>query len=54
MEALTDDSKMTFGVHEGKKLAEVPDDYLIWWYKQNLPLIEYIEDNMTEEQLGIE
>jgi hypothetical protein len=26
---------MPFGAHKGKKLADVPPDYLKWWISQN-------------------
>lgn len=48
MEKLTDDSKMPFGVHKGKALANVPDHYLRWLYennKCNAQIRQYIEDN---------
>lgn len=54
MNELTDDSIMKFGEHKGKKLANVPEHYLIWWYKENLPLIEYIEDSIDHSKLEIE
>jgi uncharacterized protein (DUF3820 family) len=44
-----DDTVMPFGEHEGKRLAEVPDDYLFWlwdqtWVKAKFPgLYLYVE-----------
>ena len=32
---MTDDSLMPFGKHEGVKMANVPDQYLIWFFKEN-------------------
>jgi len=32
---LSDFSLMTFGEHKGRKLADVPEDYLRWWLSQN-------------------
>ena len=48
--AATDETVMPFGVHKGKKLANVPADYLIFMYdegrlKNNKDIIEYVEDN---------
>jgi len=47
----TDESFMPFGEHKGKKMANVPDDYLLWCYKTftnwKYPAVKkYIEDNM--------
>jgi len=48
---LTDQSRMPFGKHEGKKLGELPASYLLWaldqdWCRRQWPdLIEYIRDN---------
>lgn len=45
---MTDDSVMTFGKFAGRKLADVPDSYLLWLYengKCNGGLRDYIEDN---------
>jgi hypothetical protein len=33
---MTDDSKLTFGMHAGKPLSEVPDKYLLWLYENNM------------------
>lgn len=46
MEKLTDSSKIEFGKFKSEKLANVDADWLLWWYNQNKPLIDYIEDNM--------
>lgn len=47
---LTDSSILQFGnKHKGKKLADVPDSYLLWIYENlNLPLDlkQYIESNL--------
>lgn len=54
-----DDSKMPFGVHKGKIMSDVPDNYLVWFWNENkeqylndekLPettkgIMAYIEDN---------
>ena len=48
---MNDNSLMPFGKHKGKKLANVPAQYLLWCLvqgdiKTKYPeLIEYIEDN---------
>ncbi len=31
----SDFTLMPFGQHKGKRLADVPDDYLRWWLRQN-------------------
>lgn len=54
-----DNSKLWFGKHVGKELANVPASYLLWWYNENSEsatgrplygvsarLEEYIDDNM--------
>ena len=46
---ITDESIITFGKHEGKRLIDVPADYLIWIYENNkCPgyFRKYIEENM--------
>lgn len=43
---LTDNSLMPFGVHKGKKMADVPGKYLLWIYEQNLDVMNYIKENM--------
>jgi uncharacterized protein (DUF3820 family) len=46
---MTDDSKLTFGMHAGKPLSEVPDKYLLWLYENNKAhgdLKLYIIDNL--------
>lgn len=48
MEALTDKSLMPFGKYKGKALIEIPDEYFLWLYTNNLKdgtLKDYIEDN---------
>ena len=56
---MDDNSLMTFGKHKGKKLKDVPAEYLLWWYyledsdKQNEELWYYIDDNFESiEQEG--
>lgn len=46
---LTDESEMPFGIHKGKKLANVPASYLLWLWdnnKCNIGLKAYIKDNL--------
>ena len=51
---------MPFGAHKGKKLANVPADYLLYIYKQrwlrNGPLKDYISNNLDvlrDEELNL-
>lgn len=46
MTELNDNSTMAFGKFKGDKLANVDSGWLLWWYNQNKPLMDYIEDNM--------
>jgi hypothetical protein len=32
---VSDESLMPFGQYKGERLANVPEDYLLWWLKQN-------------------
>lgn len=46
---MDDNSVMTFGVHKGKKLANVPANYLLWlndqsWCKPEMK--KYITENL--------
>ncbi len=64
----TDESKMPFGTHKGKKLLDVPDDYLKWVWLENreqylneetMPvttaaLMKYIEDNLDSIEVDDE
>lgn len=46
----TDTTPMPFGMHKGKALANVPADYFIYLYDNNLQpgkLRDYIEENLT-------
>ena len=47
---LTDEDEMPYGKHKGKKMANVPAEYLIWLSKQPTlkrdSLFYYIEENM--------
>lgn len=51
MKDFEDTSIMLFGKHKGKRLIDVPDNYLIWWYgenkhRRNHPLVIYIKDSL--------
>lgn len=47
----TDKSVINFGKHSGKRLEDVPAEYLLWLYESkgfnmNTPLGRYIKDNL--------
>lgn len=46
---LDDQSPMPFGKHKGKKMEDVPAEYLLWLRDQNHtgPVREYIEENLS-------
>jgi uncharacterized protein (DUF3820 family) len=49
MEELTDESPMPYGKHKGVAMANVPADYLLYMYNQDMLTEEvsaYVEDNM--------
>lgn len=57
---MTDESLMTFGAHKGKALADVPDEYFLWlwrqdWFaaKKSSELYKYIKANMEAIQANI-
>ena len=46
---MQDSDVITFGIHKGKKLVDVPASYLIWIYENGkcpANLREYIKENM--------
>jgi uncharacterized protein (DUF3820 family) len=46
---MDDNSLMPFGAHKGKKLANVPAQYLLWLHKENKcfgEIKKYIEENI--------
>ncbi|MDR2004100.1 MAG: DUF3820 family protein [Prevotella sp.] len=46
---LNDDSLMPSGTYQGRKMADVPDDYLLWLYDNNkcsAAVRWYIERNL--------
>lgn len=50
MSTLTDDSLMPYGKYKGKKMANVPPDYLIWLYdngKCNEQVKRYVFSNYS-------
>lgn len=59
-EVLTDQSRLWFGKHKGKKLKDVPATYLIWCSEkfkeegQFLKLHEYINTNWESIQMDAE
>ncbi|WP_372776487.1 putative quorum-sensing-regulated virulence factor [Mangrovibacterium sp.] len=57
MQKLNDNSPMPFGIHKGKAMANVPDNYLIWLYKEGKckgAVKAYIEDNADVLNLELE
>jgi uncharacterized protein (DUF3820 family) len=51
---LHDDSIMPFGTHKGKKLGEIPDNYWLWFLRQDWcdewpDLVEYANYCMKDE-----
>lgn len=51
---ITDDTIMWFGKYKGTKLANVPDEYLLYLYNINKAygkLKEYIENNLDNLKL---
>ena len=54
---MDDNTIITFGVHKGKKLANVPPKYLLWLDQQpwlNAGLKAYIKDNREVLEKEIE
>ena len=49
----TDETIMPFGAHRGKKLANVPANYLIWMY-ENKRLVPYLEEYVKDNWLVLE
>ncbi|MEC7753833.1 MAG: DUF3820 family protein [Bacteroidota bacterium] len=59
---MTDTDLMPFGKYKGTAMANVPDDYLMWFWKKNVreynlgvltgswnkQLMAYIEDSFTD------
>lgn len=50
IKTMNDESIMPFGIHKGKRLIDVPSDYLYWLYDQgnitNRELLSYIKTNL--------
>jgi uncharacterized protein (DUF3820 family) len=45
----TDESIMPYGKYKGRKMANIPGDYLIWLFENNkccYHVSKYIQDNM--------
>ena len=54
---ITDEDLMPFGMHKGKKLANVPPEYLLYIYdnfKIQIDLKKYIKDNMDVLKAEVE
>lgn len=54
---MTDESLMPFGKYKGKKMAEIPDYYLLYmWDNFNLrdPLRQYIAENLEVIKVNIQ
>lgn len=49
---IDDDSIMPFGKHKGKRMIDVPTDWLIWWYNETKPMVDYIEAAIDGKELG--
>lgn len=65
MSTITDKSLMPFGKHKGLEMIIVPDDYLMWYWKENkhhlfkkgryphsVPILEYIKESFNENELS--
>ena len=53
---MTDETIINFGKHRGKKIANVPADYLLWVEEQpwcSKGLKKYIEDNKQALEMEI-
>jgi len=58
MAKYNDDTPMPFGIHKGKKLADVPADYLLFLFyekKGGSELMEYLIENKDalEYEVGV-
>lgn len=51
---MTDEDKMPFGKHKGKRMADVPADYLLWLWDNGVhqepgkPVHGYIKENFKQ------
>ncbi len=53
---MTDNDLMPWGLHKGKKMANVPDHYLKWLYENNKcsgDIKKYIEENADSLKIEI-
>ena len=51
---MTDNDLMPFGKYQGIPLKDVPDDYLLWLYNQDIhPKYSDLEDYLEENIDGI-
>lgn len=59
MAILTDDSPMPYGKFKDTKMANVPDNYLLWLYRNtredhfNKPVFRYIEENLNAIEANV-
>lgn len=59
MATYNDKTIMKFGKYKGQPLANVPDQYLLWWWKEagckhrNWPLSRYIVASFDRKLLNI-
>ncbi len=51
MSRVTDSTVMSFGKHKGKKMEDIPDSWLIWFYKENKGIMNYIREAIPAEDL---
>lgn len=57
MRALRDTDEMPFGEHKGKQMIDVPAEYLLWLYNNELRkgnVLNYIIDNMEALKKEVE
>ena len=51
MNKLTDNSTMWWGIHKGKKMANVPASYLLWCFDNNKcspDVAKYVSENYED------
>jgi len=54
MEQVTDNSKMPFGKYKGRRMIDVPDEYLLWLHEElekkcsnyAQPIKNYLDENL--------
>lgn len=53
LEKVTDETPFPFGRHKGTKMANVPADYLLYWFEKkslSKPFVEYVESHYSQLQ----